>query len=110
MRNLDLDGSKEDSYFNVKSTKVNWNNHKDSYMHVFVNTTQVKKLEKERANREYQQIMFASLSHELRTPLNAFSNSLGLIQFTFNEIKSKFDKYPNVTKKLNHCIHGSTSL
>ena len=99
-RNEDFDRLKEDSYFNVKSTKVNWSNDKDSYMHVFVNTTQVKKLEKERANREYQQIMFASLSHELRTPLNAFSNSLCLVQLTFDEIKSQIDKYPKIANKI----------
>ena len=51
-------------------------------MHVFVNTTQVKKLEQEKANRQYQHMMFASLSHELRTPLNAFLNSLYLVQIT----------------------------
>ena len=44
--------------------------------------------------------MFASLSHELRTPLNAFSNSLNLIQFTFDEIKSRFDRCPEINDKV----------
>ena len=70
--------------FNVKSIKVSWDNIDESFMHVFINTTQVKKLELERANRRYQHMMFASLSHELRTPLNAFANSLYLIKFTFD--------------------------
>ena len=69
-------------------------------MHVFINTTQVKKLEQERANRQYQHMMFASLSHELRTPLNAFSNSLYLVQFTFDEVKTKFEKYPEVSHQI----------
>ena len=89
VRNVHNDEKKEEIFFNVKSVKVTWKNNEDSFMHVFINTTQVKKLEEERANREYQHMMFASLSHELRTPLNAFSNSLNLIQFTFDEIKSK---------------------
>ena len=67
-------------------------------MHVFANITQVKKLEEERANREYQHMMFASLSHELRTPLNAFYNSLYLIKFTVDELKSKTDKWMDLMK------------
>ena len=71
-----------------------------SFMHVFINTTEVKKLENEKAKRQFQQVMFASLSHELRTPLNAFSNSLNLIQFTFNEIKKKIDKFPKLNNEV----------
>ena len=83
--NIDQESAKnkEENFFNIKSIKVNWENNKESFMHVFINITEVKKLEEERANREYQHMMFSSLSHELRTPLNAFSNSLSLIQFTF---------------------------
>ena len=90
----------DDKFFNVKSIKVNWKDNKESFMHVFINTTQVKKLEQERANRQYQQIMFASLSHELRTPINAFSNSLLLAKLTFEEIKSKLEKYPKVANQI----------
>ena len=95
-RNQNVQEVKEEILFSVKSIKVNWENNKESFMHVFINTTQVKKLEEERANREYQHMMFASLSHELRTPLNAFSNSLNLIQYTFDEIKSKLDMTPEI--------------
>ena len=69
-------------------------------MHVFINTTQVKKLEQERANRQYQHMMFASLSHELRTPINAFSNSLYLIRFTFDEIIAHIDKLTEIKCKV----------
>ena len=82
VNNADHDQPWEETFFNVKSIKVWWDNNKESFMHVFVNTTQVKKLEQEKANRQYQHIMFASLSHELRTPLNAFLNSLYLVKFT----------------------------
>ena len=99
-RNQNVQEVKEEILFNVKSIKVNWEGKEDSFMHVFINTTQVKKLEEERANREYQHMMFASLSHELRTPLNAFSNSLILIRFTFNEIKSSFEKCPEISDKV----------
>ena len=92
VRNIENNKEIIETFFNVKTIKVNWENNEESFMHVFVNTTQVKKLEEERLNREYQHMMFASLSHELRTPLNAFSNSLYLIKFTFDEIKSHIDK------------------
>ena len=78
-----IEEKKEELFFNVKTIKVSRDKNNQSFMHVFINTTQVKKLEEERANREYQHMMFASLSHELRTPLNAFSNSLNLVQITF---------------------------
>ena len=49
-------------------------------MHVFLNTTQVKKYEKEKALNKCLQLMFSSVSHEFRTPLNAFSNALNLLE------------------------------
>ena len=36
-------------HYNVKSFKVKWDNLSDSYMHVFVDNTDVKKYEKEKA-------------------------------------------------------------
>ena len=79
----------------VKSLKVIWKN-KISFVHMFVNTTQVKKLEEIRANKECQQLMFASLSHDMRTTLNAFINSLQLIRMSFEELKKSFEDYPNI--------------
>ena len=43
-------------YYNIKSVKVRWMN-KDSFVHMFVDTTQVKKLAEERANRESRLII-----------------------------------------------------
>ena len=83
------------SVFSIKSVRVRWNNC-DSYLHVLVNTTQIKKLERERANRECQQIMLASLSHDMRTPLNAFTNSLQLVKMILTEFESKFGLWPQV--------------
>ena len=100
VRNIESDEYRDEAYFNVKSIRVSWDNNKESFMHVFVNTTEVKKLENEKAKRQYQHMMFANLSHELRTPLNAFSNSLSLIQLTFNEIKSKYDRWPEVSNEV----------
>ena len=36
-------------HYNVKSFKVKWDNLPDSYMHVFVDNTNVKKYEKQKA-------------------------------------------------------------
>ena len=98
---IDNDEKDEEVYFNVKSIKVSWDGNNESFMHVFTNTTQVKKLEEERANRHHQQFMFASLSHELRTPLNAFTNSLTLIDLTFEEIKLKINKCQGLIEKVD---------
>ena len=39
-------------YFTVKTLKVAWENHENAYMHVFVSTTDVKRLEKEKATNK----------------------------------------------------------
>ena len=97
VRNIQQSNSHQEtiSYYNIKSVKVRWMN-KDSYVHMFINTTQVKKLAEERANRECQQIMFASLSHDMRTPLNAFTNSLQLLHFCIDQLVKSFTNYPKV--------------
>ena len=97
VRNIQQSNSHQEtiSYYNIKSVKVRWMN-KDSYVHMFINTTQVKKLAEERANRECQQIMFASLSHDMRTPLNAFTNTLQLLHISFDQLVKSFANYPKV--------------
>jgi signal transduction histidine kinase len=57
-------------------------------MHIFVDITNVKKLEEEKAKIKCQNIMLASVSHEFRTPLNAFGNSLQLIKLKVDELIS----------------------
>ena len=49
VRNSDIEKDQEEAYFSVKSIKVNWDNNEESYLHVFINTTQVKKLEKRKS-------------------------------------------------------------
>ena len=82
------------SYFNIKSLKVKWENNQISFMHVLVNTTEIKKLEEVKANTRCQQLMFTSVSHEFRTPINAFSNSLQIIDLSLKDLKSKLIEYP----------------
>ena len=74
------------NYFNVKSIKVMWENNKESFMHAFINTTQIRKLEEERAKSKWHHLILASVSHEFRTPINAFVNALNLIDFLIKEM------------------------
>ena len=78
--------SSSTKYFTVKTINVEWESSKNSLMHVFINITNIKKLEKEKAVNKCLHIMFASISHEFRTPLNAFINALDLIQINFEKL------------------------
>jgi len=69
--------------FHVKSLNVEWEG-SSSFMHVFIETTNIVKLEKAKNNIKCQKIMFASASHEFRTPLNAIMNSYHFINDSFN--------------------------
>ena len=84
----------------VKTIKVNWEDNRHSYLHVFIDTSQIKKLEEERAKSQCQQLMFASVSHELRTPLNAFVNSQQLIGYTLADLKKRCTRLPEVADKI----------
>ena len=48
--------------FNIKTLKVNWEGNKNSFMHVFIDTTDIVKLEEANNNIRCQKIMFASES------------------------------------------------
>ena len=76
----------EIKHFNIKTLKVCWEGNKDSYMHVFIDTTDIIKLEEANNNIRCQRIMFASASHEFRTPLNAISNSIEFIESTRKDL------------------------
>jgi hypothetical protein len=67
----------------VKTLKVNWEENPDSYLHVFIDNTDIYKLEQANNDIRCQKIMFASASHEFRTPLNAILNSFALIKLSF---------------------------
>lgn len=72
--------------FNVKSMRVDWEG-KTSYMHVFIDTTDIVRLEKAQNNIKCQKIMFASVSHEFRTPLNAIMNSYRFISDSLEKLQ-----------------------
>lgn len=50
--------------FNIKSQKVCWEGDYNSCLHVFIDITDIKKLEEANNNIKLQKIMFASVSHE----------------------------------------------
>ena len=79
--------------FNVKTIQVLWANNPSSFMHVFINTTQVRKVEEMKAKNKWQKLMFASATHEFRTPLNAFVNSLQIIDMTIESLKQKLTAF-----------------
>jgi signal transduction histidine kinase len=66
--------------------KVTWEKNPSSFMHLLVDTTDVRVLEEEKAKVKCQNIMLASVSHEFRTPLNAFDNSLQLIKMNLDQL------------------------
>lgn len=71
--------------FNIKTLEVSWNE-VPSYMHVFIDTTDIRKLEEANNNIKLHRIMFASVSHEFRNPLNAIINSYQFISSKFESI------------------------
>ena len=74
-------------YFTLKTINVEWEASECAFMHVFINISNIKRLEKEKATNKWLHIMFASISHEFRTPLNSFTNSLDLLKINFDTIK-----------------------
>lgn len=56
-------------------------------MHVFIDTTDIIKLQEANNNIKLQRIMFASSSHEFRTPLNAIINSYDFIAENYREVE-----------------------
>ena len=90
--------------FHVKSLKVEWEG-SSSFMHVFIETTNIVNLEKAKNNIKCQKIMFASASHEFRTPLNAIMNSYQFIDNSFNTVVETFkteEMQPNSKKVVNY--------
>jgi signal transduction histidine kinase len=98
----------EPKFYTLTTVKVNWVASMNSYMHVFIDTTDIHKLEKAKVTNKCMHIMFSSISHELRTPINAFVNANEMIKFGADSIK-KFDcikkfsskNFENVSKMLD---------
>ena len=95
-----LKENEENQTFKVKTTKVIWNNNKESFMHVFIDTTGIRKLEEVKIKSNLQQRLFASASHEFRTPLNAFSNALNLLCISFKNLKGTLQRFIEEDSKL----------
>ena len=55
-------------------------------MHVFIDTTDILRLQEANQKIKLQRIMFASASHEFRTPLNAIINSFKFISVSFKDL------------------------
>lgn len=73
--------------FNIKSVEVDWNGN-PSFMHVFIDMTDIMKLEQAQSNIKLQKIMFASVSHEFRTPLNSIINSFSILKHRYEKFIS----------------------
>ena len=100
MKARDEDFSRK--FFNVKTQLVKWENNPNSYIHIFNNTSTLKKFETEKARNECIQLMLASISHEFRTPINAFSNSLLLLESNYQTVLKKLQEpqYINIKNQL----------
>ncbi|CAI2384756.1 unnamed protein product [Moneuplotes crassus] len=83
----DKTGNIANRNFNIKSLKIEWKGH-PSFMHVFIDHTDIIKLEQAKNRIKMQRIMFASASHEFRTPLNCIINSYEFIKESFQELIS----------------------
>ena len=86
--------------FKLKSLKISWEGNENSYMHVFIDTTDVIRLQEAQNNIRWQKIMFASASHEFRTPLNAIINSYKFINVITDKLKDLLipNSYENSSK------------
>ncbi|CAI2380872.1 unnamed protein product [Moneuplotes crassus] len=71
--------------FHIKSLHIEWKE-VPSVMHVFIDTTDIIKLEQAKSKIRVQKIMFASISHEFMTPLNAIIHSYKFIETGFKDI------------------------
>ncbi|CAI2381894.1 unnamed protein product [Moneuplotes crassus] len=71
--------------FYIKSLNIEWKE-VPSVMHVFIDTTDIIKLEQAKSKIRMQKIMFASTSHEFRTPLNAIIHSYKFIETGFKDM------------------------
>ena len=94
----------EDKWFIVKTMRIRWEQSNESYMHVFINTSYIKKLEKEKATNEWLRVMFSSISHEFRTPINAFSNALILLDKNNDEIEKSVRDQPMSKRHVQESI------
>jgi signal transduction histidine kinase len=88
-------------YCSIKSMKVLWNC-QPSIMHVFIDTTNILKLEEANNNIKCQKIMFTSASHEFRTPLNSILNAWDIVRQAYSQVLRMISTLPlDPSKKRN---------
>ena len=90
-KNKDNEDNSNSIFYNVKTLLAKWEDNDNSFIHVFVNTTAIKKYEMEKSRNEVMQLMFSSVSHEFRTPINAFTNSISFIESNYNSFLHKIN-------------------
>ncbi|CAI2386523.1 unnamed protein product [Moneuplotes crassus] len=86
-----------DRDFVIKTSKISMADSFDkfpTFLHMFIDTTQITQLEEAKAQNNYQRQMFSNVSHEFRTPLNAMSLSLHLME---PYIKKELVKYHKIS-------------
>jgi signal transduction histidine kinase len=117
-----LNTSNDPQFYTIRTIEVNWIDSSKTYMHVFINTTNIHRLEKAKATNKCMQIMFSSISHELRTPINAFMNANEMIDFSVDNIikwveenqqckcTSLINKMTSIIKKNTHIASVSSNL
>ena len=101
---INSDEDSDSKFYSIKTLCVKWENNKNSYIHVFNNTTTLKKFEQEKTRNECIHLMLSSISHEFRTPINAFSNSMYLLESNYLLLlqKLKEPEYTNIRDNLVH--------
>ncbi|CAI2386448.1 unnamed protein product [Moneuplotes crassus] len=112
--------SKPHRNFSIKSLKLEWKGYM-SFMHVFIDHTNIINLEQAKNRIKMQRIMFASASHEFRTPLNAIIHSYNFIKASFEDfievlkrkVPGKFFKSRRIEEDIEHILKftktGATS-
>lgn len=92
-------------YYTVKTKKIDWSglnltgnnnsNQIDSFLHIFIDTTNIEKLKSEQTLRNYQRMMLSSVAHEFRNPLNAIKGNLEVMELMGDK---KYEKFIKIAK------------
>ena len=93
-------------HFTIKTMKVSWEGKSDCLMHVFIDNTDIVKLEEANNSIRCQKIMFASASHEFRTPLNAIINSYQFMDSSIHSLCHDLMSAKNYESKLRRIIEN----
>ncbi|CAI2358951.1 unnamed protein product [Moneuplotes crassus] len=90
--------------FSIKSLEIERKG-RPLFLHVFIDTTDIIKLEEVKNRIKMQRVMFASSSHEFRTPLNAIMNSFNFIGMSFGHSESFIENHISLQE-----LHGANII